>query len=158
MTAKQRRFVEEYLIDHNATQAAIRAGYSENGAKSAGSRLLANVNVGPAVEKAIAERSGRTGITQDYVLNGLKENADRAMQAIEVFDKEGNATGEWVWNGNVANQAFKLLGDALGMFKTGITIETPGGVLIAPLASSPDEWETIARRQQAQLVNGGGGG
>lgn len=68
---KQRRFVEEYLIDLNATQAAIRAGYSAKTAKEQGYRLLTNVHVAAAITKAQEKRSTRTGITQDRVLAEL---------------------------------------------------------------------------------------
>ena len=68
---KQRRFVEEYLVDLNATQAAIRAGYSVRTAKSQGQRLLTNVDVAAAITKAQEKRSTRTGITQDRVLAEL---------------------------------------------------------------------------------------
>ena len=71
LTAKQDRFVEEYLIDLNATQAAIRAGYSEKTAQEQGSRLLSNVMVAKAIEAAQKERSERTEITQDMVLQEL---------------------------------------------------------------------------------------
>lgn len=71
LTAKQQRFVEEYLVDLNATQAAIRAGYSKRTANEQGSRLLANVSVSAAVAKSMESRSGRTGITQDMVLREL---------------------------------------------------------------------------------------
>lgn len=75
LTAKQARFVEEYLIDLNATQAAIRAGYSEKTAKSQGQRLLTNVDVAAAIAKAQERRSVRTGITQERVLNELAKIA-----------------------------------------------------------------------------------
>ena len=68
LTAKQQRFVEEYLIDLNATQAAIRAGYSPKTANEQGARLLANASVQEAIAKAMAERSRRTGISQDRVI------------------------------------------------------------------------------------------
>lgn len=71
LTAKQERFVAEYLKDLNATQAAIRAGYSEKTAYSAGQRLLKNVEVQVAIQEAQAERSKRTEITQDMVLREL---------------------------------------------------------------------------------------
>ncbi|CAG8863139.1 hypothetical protein PS627_00075 [Pseudomonas fluorescens] len=71
LTAKQQRFVDEYLIDLNATQAAIRAGYSKKTANEQGSRLLANVSVSAAVAESMKSRSGRTGITQDMVLKEL---------------------------------------------------------------------------------------
>lgn len=75
MTKKQKRFVEEYLIDLNATQAAIRSGYSPDTANEQGSRLLANVSVKNEVTKAMAERSRRTGINQDRVLLELAKIA-----------------------------------------------------------------------------------
>ena len=71
LTPRQARFIEEYLIDLNATQAAIRAGYSERGAHVRGAELLTNRKVSAAVEKAMAERSERTEITQDQVLKEL---------------------------------------------------------------------------------------
>jgi phage terminase small subunit len=70
-TPKQARFVEEYLIDLNATQAAIRAGYSAKNADKIGPELLGKTRVAEAIEKAIAERSQRTEITQDQVLKEL---------------------------------------------------------------------------------------
>ncbi|UVC14719.1 terminase small subunit [Mesorhizobium onobrychidis] len=71
LTPKQVRFVEEYLIDLNATQAAIRAGYSAKTAKSQGQRLLTNVDVGAALAEAQQKRSLVTGITAERVLTEL---------------------------------------------------------------------------------------
>lgn len=68
MTPKQQRFVEEYLVDLNATQAAIRAGYSKKTANEQAARLLANVSVQAAVAAARASLSERTEITQSMVL------------------------------------------------------------------------------------------
>lgn len=71
LTAKQQRFVDEYLIDLNATQAAIRAGYSKKTAQVQSARLLSNVMVSAAVAKGMETRAARTGITQDMVLREL---------------------------------------------------------------------------------------
>jgi phage terminase small subunit len=68
LTNRQQQFVDEYLIDLNATQAAIRAGYSPRTANEQAGRLLVNVSVSDAISRAIAERSKRTGINQDRVL------------------------------------------------------------------------------------------
>lgn len=116
MTPKQERFVQEYLIDLNATQAAIRAGYSERTAKVIGCENLSKPDIQAAIIAAKAERSVRTEITQDWVLQKLKENTERAMQVIEVVDREGNATGEYRYEGAVANGALGLIGKHLGMF------------------------------------------
>lgn len=82
-------FVVEFLIDLNATQAAIRAGYSVNGASVAGTRLLADASVAAMIEKAKAQRLTRTKITQDQVLN---EMALLAMASVDHFfvDDLGN--------------------------------------------------------------------
>ncbi len=72
LTPRQARFVEEYLLDLNATQAAIRAGYSKKTANEQGARLLAKVSVRKAVAEARQARSERTEITQDEVIQGLK--------------------------------------------------------------------------------------
>lgn len=71
LTPKQQRFVDEYLIDLNGTQAAIRAGYSPRTANEQGARLLTYASVRAAVEKAKAERSERTRMTADDVLREL---------------------------------------------------------------------------------------
>lgn len=71
LTDKQKRFVEEYLVDLNATQAAIRAGYAERTADVQGPRLLGNVRVQEEIQLSMDARSKRTEITQDMVLQEL---------------------------------------------------------------------------------------
>lgn len=71
LTAKQEAFKNEYLIDLNATQAAIRAGYSTKTAAEQGARLLTNVKVRAHIDAALAERSRRTGVTADRVVREL---------------------------------------------------------------------------------------
>lgn len=71
LTPKQARFVQEYLIDLNATQAAIRAGYSAKTAEQQGPRLLGNVGVAEAIAAGQAKRAERTEITADRVLTEL---------------------------------------------------------------------------------------
>jgi len=90
LTAKQKRFVEEYLIDLNATQAAIRAGYSAKTANEQGARLLANVSVQDVVSRKMAERSKRTGISQDRIVLELARIAFMKMTDIVNADGEIN--------------------------------------------------------------------
>lgn len=71
LTKKQRLFGDEYLIDLNATQAAIRAGYSVTSARDIGCKNLTNPYIKAYIEKKMAEREKRTEITQDMVLNEL---------------------------------------------------------------------------------------
>ena len=87
LTDKQQRFVDEYLIDLNATQAAIRAGYSAKTADQQGSRLLANVKVKQAVAEKQAQRSKRTGVNQDRVVLELAKVAFAKMT--DIVDSKG---------------------------------------------------------------------
>ena len=75
MTKKQKLFVHEYLIDLNATQAAIRAGYSPDTAGSIGGENLKKPEISAAIAKAMAERSRRTGINQDRILQEIAKLA-----------------------------------------------------------------------------------
>ena len=68
---RQQRFAEEYVVDLNATQAAIRANYSEKTAYSQGERLLSHVEVAAEIKRLLEERSKRTAITADRVLTEL---------------------------------------------------------------------------------------
>lgn len=75
MTPKQEAFAREYLIDLNATQAAIRAGYSVDTAKQQGARLLTNVDVARFVAEGMEQRAEETGIDARWVLE----------QAVDVY-------------------------------------------------------------------------
>lgn len=87
LTIRENCFVEEYLIDLNATQAAIRAGYSPKTARQIASELLSKPNISVAIARAMAERSKRTGITQDRVLTELAKVA--FLKMTDVVDAEG---------------------------------------------------------------------
>lgn len=87
LTAKQQRFVAEYLIDLNATQAAIRAGYSEKTAYSVGHENLKKPDVQAGIQAAMKSRSDRTKIDADWVLQRLAAQAEADMA--ELFDDHG---------------------------------------------------------------------
>lgn len=121
LTSRQERFVREYLIDLNGTQAAIRAGYSEHSAKQQASQLLDIPLLALRVEALKDERAAALAITATDVLAGLLKIRDRAMQAEEVlrFDHEACAlvgTGEYKFDSNGANKASELIGKHLAMF------------------------------------------
>tara|TARA_R110002111_G_C6001785_1_gene373239 strand:- start:3696 stop:4112 length:417 start_codon:yes stop_codon:yes gene_type:complete len=78
LTSKQLRFVDEYLVDFNASRAARAAGFSSSGAKVQGSRLLTNVNVRKLVERRQEATSKRLRITRDDVVKGLVIAAEQA--------------------------------------------------------------------------------
>nr|DAS68372.1 MAG TPA: Terminase small subunit [Caudoviricetes sp.] len=87
LNEKQKRFVSEYIIDLNAKQAAIRAGYSPKGAEPQASRLLSNAKIQVEIAKAMEDRGKRTGITQDRVLAELSAIAfAKATDYVEVDD------------------------------------------------------------------------
>ena len=88
LNAKQEAFCREYIIDLNATQAAIRAGYSERTAQEQSSRLLSNVIVSDRVAELMRERSSRVRIDADYVLNRLAE-IDQ-MDVADILTEDGS--------------------------------------------------------------------
>ena len=103
LTDRQQRFVTEYLVDLNGTQAAIRAGYSEKTAQPCSARLLSKAMVKDAVASGLAKRSERVEITQDYVLTGIRSNVERCQ-------------GEDGYNPQAALKGLELLGRHLAMF------------------------------------------
>ena len=155
LTEKQKRFVEEYLIDLNATQAAIRAGYSVKTANEQGAQNLAKLSIKEEISKAMAERSKRTGINQDRVIMELakiafinandlidpsdasvRSNASKddlaCIQSVKVkqsFSDKGDITEREV-KLNDKMKALELLGKHLGMWKDKVELEGELGVNI----------------------------
>jgi phage terminase small subunit len=87
LTARQKRFVQEYLCDLNATQAAIRAGYSKKTAGSVGHENLSKPEIAEAIQAAKAERSIRTEITADRTLHEVTRLALADIR--ELFTESG---------------------------------------------------------------------
>jgi phage terminase small subunit len=133
LTPKQQRFVEEYLIDFNATQAAIRAGYSEVSAAEMGCENLMIPKISQAINEAKADLSRRAEISQEWVIQNLKRVASRCMQVEPVYGKDGqqvqaeNDDGELVpcftFNATGANKAIELIGKHIGMFKENAPVQ-----------------------------------
>ena len=119
LTPKQQRFVEEYLIDLNATQAAIRAGYSEKTAQQMGSENLLKPVVAKAIQEAFDARQERTQVDADYVLKRLVE-IDQ-MDVLDIMDDQMKIrpVNEWpkVWRQYVVNLENLELSDGEGCFK-----------------------------------------
>ena len=101
LTDRQARFCEEYLIDLNATQAAIRAGYSEKTANRIASELLSKLDIQEKITELKAERAKRTEMTQDSVIQELAAVARAEVKGVRAVDKL---------------KALELLGKHLGMF------------------------------------------
>lgn len=121
MTNKQKMFVKEYLKDLNGTQAAIRAGYSEDSAKEIASENLTKPNIREALDKELEARTKKVEISAEYVLGSLKQIADRCMQAEEVmkYDSEVKdyvSVGEYKFDPSGANKSLELIGKYLKMW------------------------------------------
>lgn len=104
LTNKQKRFCEEYLIDLNATQAAIRAGYKPKNARSSASENLTKPDIQQYLQQLMQQRSQRTGITADDVISELAKIA--AAEDVQITGKE-------------KIKALELLGKHLGLFQNG---------------------------------------
>ena len=155
LTAKQQRFVEEYLVDLNATQAAIRAGYSTNTAGSIGDENLKKPEIKSAIDKALAERSKRTGINADRIIQELAKiaflnptdviNMDEAtirgdanredtaaiasVKVKRIPTEDGDITEREVKTYDKI-KALELLGKHIGMFKDKVELSGALGVQI----------------------------
>lgn len=128
LNEKQRTFCEEYLIDLNGTKAAIRAGYSEVSAYSEANRLLRKDEVRTYIKELMDKRSEITLIDSNFVLESLRDTAQRCMQAtpVMVFDpvekamvqkKDEEDRNVWEFDSTGANRALELIGKHLGLFE-----------------------------------------
>jgi len=132
---RRNKFCLEYLVDLNATQAAIRAGYSKKTAKSQGQRLSTKVDIREKIKELQGEQEKRTLVTTDYVILGLKQVAERCLQAKPkmIFDKEEKSyvqkmdeeTGQPIFEFDSAgaNRAFELLGKHLNIFSDNVNVK-----------------------------------
>ena len=107
LTPKQERFVQEYLVDLNATQAAIRAGYKEKTAGSIGQENLKKPEIQKAIQEAMKAQQQRTEITQYYVLQKLKEITDQPAS--------DSPTSDLKYSSKI--KALELLGKHVGAFE-----------------------------------------
>lgn len=133
LTPKQEAFVREYLIDLNATQAAIRAGYSAKTAYSQGERLLRNVEVSTALSEAKTARSDKAGIDAEWVLTRLVSEATADLA--DLYDEAGN---------------LKIIHDWPMVFRTGLV----AGVEVEELFEGRGEArEQIGRVRKIKLLD-----
>ena len=125
------RFCYEYIIDHNGTKAATRAGYSEHTAAQQACRILKKPDVQARIVELEADVCESLGLTAAKVLNDLMTVTQRCMQAVPVLEwnyelREMVETGEYQFDSKGANKALELLGQHLGMFGKGkqLSLET----------------------------------
>jgi len=166
LTPKQERFAAEYLVDLNATQAAIRAGYSPKTAGAQGEQLLRNVRISTAVSKAMAKRAQATGVTAERVIKELARVAfadprgilewgpdgvklrksadltdDQAAAVAEVSESRTAAGGTLKAKMHDKVRALELLGKHLGLFTD--KLEHSGTVHHEPETSLPPAIESL---------------
>ncbi len=158
LTSKQQRFIEEYLVDLNATQAAIRAGYSRNSARQMGAENLTKPVIAAAVAEAKRERSVATKIDAEWVLKQAVELHRRCMQEIkpvrnpktgkQQYDDDGNAV--FKFNAAAANRALELVGKHvdIGAFKQ--QLEVTGGISLVERIQRGREGARIERVEDAE--------
>lgn len=144
---KMQRFIQEYCIDCNGSQAAIRAGYSKKTAESQGWRLLGKLGVKEEIQRRIDEKAKQSAITAEYVLSSLNEVAQRCLQKVPVMvkkngemvqkkDEKGN--GVWHFDSAGANKALELLGKNLKLFTERFD-HTSNGQTLASMLLSKEE-------------------
>ncbi|POW56410.1 terminase small subunit [Candidatus Pantoea alvi] len=120
LTDKQEMFCREYLIDLNATQAAIRAGYSEKTSSEQGARLLANVSVQNRISELKAQRNDRIDVDADYVLKRLFEIDQMDVLDILLANGELKPIKDWpkVWRTTLSGMdVTEMAGEAAGLLK-----------------------------------------
>jgi len=120
LTAKQKLFCKNYLIDLNATQAAIRAGYSKKTAHVIGPENLEKPILREYIQLQLKNKEKKVDISAEWVLENLKELCERCMQKTAVLDAQGKKTGVWRFDSRGANKSLELLGRYLSLFSENI--------------------------------------
>lgn len=116
LTPKQKTFVQEYLVDLNATQAAIRAGYSAKTARQVGAENLSKPVIQEFIQAAMNKRSERTEITADYVLYGIKAIVEQCTSQKTIVNEDGTETVVGNFDPQPALKGLELLGKHLKIF------------------------------------------
>ena len=120
LTDKQIKFCEEYLVDLNATQAAIRAGYSEDSAKQIAYENFTKPYLVDYIAERQAQLREKTLVSTEWVVKRLKEISDRCMTAEPVMIRTEDGmveSGEYKFDSSGANKATELLGRHIGIFE-----------------------------------------
>ncbi len=145
LTEKQNRFCKEYLVDMNATQAAIRAGYSKKTANRIASENLSKPGIQKHLSQLINQQEKRTEINADSVINRLDQIANRCMQEVPVI-VNGVKTGEHRFNPTGAIRALELLGKHYGLFTNRHEYIASDGSFIHYKDMTDEELEEIIKK------------
>lgn len=120
MNPKQERFCQEYVVDLNATQAAIRAGYSEKTAASIGNENLTKPEISAKIAELQNDIANKLEVDASWITERLKQIAERCMTAEPVMIRAGGEmieSGEYQFDASGANKALELLGKRTGYFE-----------------------------------------
>jgi len=155
LTAKQEAFVLAYLATGNATESYRRAyspkKMSDENINVEASRLLKNPKVAPRLDAVREKVAERAIVSKEWVISRLVENVNRSMQAEAVKDSEGSSTGEYRYEGSVANRALELIGKELKMFVDRKEVGQPGEF---DNLTTDELRERIRRETEALGLNG----
>lgn len=150
MTPKMVKFVNEYLIDLNATQAAIRAGYSPDSAGAIGSENLQKPEIQEFMKQRQREIAVFAEMSPEWIIMKLKMIVERSCNPEEIleWDYEAKAlvgSGQFKYDSSGANKAIELIGKHLGMFTTKIDLTSKGESMApkSPTFKLPDGTEVI---------------
>lgn len=182
LTPQQQAFCQEYLIDLNGTQSAIRAGYSSKSASQQGSTLLANPKVAKRLAELKQERCQETKIDSQYVLKRLHEISELdildilnddltfkdlrhwpkawriSLSAIDIAETQmGNDISQTLkkvkWPDKMRN--IELLGkhvDVMAFQKDEVIVNAVSNIMTVPQADSAEDWESLAAQNQDGLL------
>lgn len=158
LTDRQEQFCKEYIIDLNATQAAIRAGYAAKSADANATRLMGNDGVKERIAELMGNRAKRTEVTADMIVQELaliafmdigdlvdsdgdmldmeelkEQGLSRLIAEVSTVENTKMGTKTRILKALPKMQALKMLGDHLGMFKYNVDLTTKGKELNAPV-------------------------
>lgn len=122
LNEKQKQFCNEYLIDFNGTQAAIRAGYSEKTANRIASENLSKLDIQQYLKELIENRNERVKISQDEVIRDIIEVKNRCMQKVPVIFMGKQVQDEygrdvWKFDSQGATKALEMLAKHTGVYE-----------------------------------------
>jgi phage terminase small subunit len=155
LTEKQETFCLEYLKDLNATQAAIRAGYSAKSANRIASAMLSKHDITERLSQLMSERNERVKVDADYVLNRLLEID--SLDVVDILDDRGElkSLAQWpeAWRRSISGLDVTELGDgngAVGMLKR---VKWPDKVKNLELLGKHIDVQAFKERQETELKN-----
>jgi phage terminase small subunit len=146
---KHELFAQGLAKGLSADVAYEQASYTPNRGNAA--RLKANESISGRVKELQEAAAAKAMVTKQWVLDHLKEIVERAMQAEPVLDREGNPTGEYTFQGNVANKALELIGKELGMFTGRREEDVPAMLRMtidAPPSETREQWLARTARER----------